>query len=89
MAVKQFDVALSLAGRDTGSLYVVSQLIDENHCLVIDGKTKPILKPKKKKFKHICKTNFFADGLAQKIAQGAYMQDAEVRKTLKFFKNNL
>lgn len=89
MAVKQFDVALSLAGRDTGSLYVVSQLIDENHCLVIDGKTKPILKPKKKKFKHIKVIGSAASEFKGVFEDKSKTNDAKVRKILKEFEEKI
>lgn len=89
MAVKQFDVALSLAGRDTGSLYVVSQLIDENHCSVIDGKTKPISKPKKKKFKHIKVIGSAASEFEGVFEDKSKTNDAKVRKILKEFEEKI
>lgn len=82
------EIVISISGHDMGEWYIVKQVQNE-YVMLIDGKNKPITKPKRKKIKHVVKANCFADELAQKIAQGAYLQDAEVRKALKFFKNNI
>ena len=81
------NIVVSVCGHDIGEWYIVCK-VDDNFVYLIDGKNKPILKPKKKKIKHVAKLNFFAENIANKLAQGIYLQDAEVRKTLKFFKNN-
>ncbi len=81
------DIVVSLCGHDIGEWYVVCE-VDKNFVYLADGKTKPLQKPKKKKIKHVAKANFFAGNIATKIAHGEYLLDAEVQKTLKFFKNN-
>ncbi|MBQ9786459.1 MAG: hypothetical protein IJW25_03220 [Clostridia bacterium] len=86
--MKVGEVVISISGHDMGEWYIVKE-VQEQFVYLIDGKNKPLLKPKKKKIKHIIKANYFANEIAQKLAQGAYIQDAEVRKTLKFFKNNI
>ncbi len=80
------DVVVSLCGHDIGEWYIVS-LVSENIVYLIDGKLKPITKPKKKKQIHVAKTKYFAEQIAKKITLGTYLQNAEVQKTLKFFKN--
>ena len=82
------EVVISIFGHDMGEWYIVKQ-VQNDYLLLVDGKNKPLIKPKRKKAKHVVKANCFAEELAQKIAQGTYLQDAEVRKTLKFFKNNI
>ena len=79
------DVVISTYGRDMGEWYIVKET-ENKYVFLINGQTKPISKPKKKKCKHILKTSFYAKEVAQKIALNRYLQDAEVRKTLKFFK---
>lgn len=86
--MKLGEVVISISGHDMGEWYIVKQ-VDEQFVFLIDGKNRPLLKPKKKKIKHVIKANYFAEKIAQKLAQKAYIQDAEVRKTLKFFKNNI
>ena len=45
-------LARSKAGHDKGHLYVITD-VDETYVYLVDGKTKSIQKPKKKKLKHI------------------------------------
>lgn len=85
MAVKQFDVALSLAGRDTGNIYLVSELIDEKYILLIDGKLRTISKPKRKKIKHIQVIGNAASEFEGVFADKSKTNDAKIRKILKEF----
>ena len=86
--MKVGDVVISISGHDMGEWYIVANIQNE-FVYLIDGKNKPIEKPKKKKIKHVIKANYFAEEVAQKIANKVYLQNAEVRKALKFFKNNI
>lgn len=81
------DIVISTCGHDMGEWYIVKE-INEQFVYLIDGKLKTIESPKKKKIKHVIKTNQTAIEIAQKIIAKQYLQNAEVRKTLKFFKNN-
>ena len=78
-------IVISTFGHDMGEWYVVKE-VEKNYVHLMDGKNKPIEKPKKKKIKHVLQTEMFAGDIALKIATGQYLQNAEVRKTLKFFK---
>ena len=49
--MKVGDVVVSVQGHDMGEWYIVSDVIGE-FAYLIDGKLKPISKPKKKKIKH-------------------------------------
>lgn len=44
--------ARSKAGHDKGSLYLIVQ-VEPEYVYLVDGKRRPLLKPKKKKWKHI------------------------------------
>lgn len=46
-------VVLSLAGRDKGNLYVITQIVDDQYVLLTNGDTKKVKTPKKKKIKHL------------------------------------
>lgn len=48
----------SKAGRDKGRRLVVYQKLDDEYCLVVDGKRRPLLNPKRKKCKHLKFLNF-------------------------------
>lgn len=85
MAVKQFDVALSLAGRDTGNIYLVFELIDEKYLLLIDGKSRTISKPKRKKIKHIQVIGNATSEFEGVFEDKSKTNDAKIRKILKEF----
>ena len=80
------DIVISTFGHDTGEWYIV-KYVDEKFVYLIDGKTKTVDKPKKKKIKHIYKTEYNANEVASKLTNANYIQNAEIRKALKFFKN--
>ena len=80
------DVVISIYGHDTGEWYIV-KYADEQFVYLINGHTKTVDKPKKKKIKHIYKTEYNSNELAEKLISGSYIQNAEIRKALKFFKN--
>ena len=86
--MKVGDIVVSISGHDMGEWYIVCN-VHEKFVYLIDGKNKTLEKPKKKSCKHIVKANYFAEEIAQKIVGKQYIQNAEVRKTLKFFKNNI
>ena len=82
------DVVVSTAGHDIGELFVVQETLGE-YVFLIDGKNRNIDKPKKKKIKHIVKIGKVDSNLAEKIILGNNLQNAEVRKQLKVFKNQI
>ena len=83
--MKVGDIVISTYGHDMGEWYVVEQVLNE-YVFLVDGKNKPIEKPKKKKAKHTLATNYFAEELANKWLTKQNVQNAEIRKTIKFFK---
>lgn len=79
------EIVISTFGHDMGEWYVVEEVLNE-FVYLVDGKNKPIDKPKKKKVKHVLTTNYFAKELADKMLSKQNIQNAEIRKTIKFFK---
>ena len=69
-------------GRTRGGPYVVFSVLGEYVC-IIDGKSFPISKPKKKKQKHMQATNFRSEEIHFKLINKAYINDAEIRKAIK------
>ena len=86
--ITQYNIVKSLAGRDQNNLYVVS-FVEGDYCYLVDGKTKPLTKPKRKKIKHIeCLAS------AQQELLGVFdsklqTNDAKIRKFLKEFQKSL
>lgn len=79
------DIVVSICGHDMGEWYVVEQVLGK-YVYLIDGKNKPLDKPKKKQVKHILATKYYAQELAEKLNLRQNIQNAEIRKTIKFFK---
>lgn len=79
-------VVISVAGHDKGWWYIIENTLNDNVFLV-DGKHRLLSNPKQKKAKHVILTEYFAQELALKLTDRQKITDAEVRKTLKFFKN--
>jgi len=76
-------VVYSKCGRDKGKLFVVMDIQDE-YLYLVDGKLRTLNKPKRKKVKHIQPTNYVCD----LTTDGRALQDADIRKHLRFYENN-
>lgn len=70
----------SRAGRDKGELFVVL-LAENGYVFLSDGKKRKIANPKKKKIKHLNRTNFVSEEIAEAIRQGI-LEDYMIRKAL-------
>lgn len=79
------DVVISTYGHDMGDWFIVEQVLNE-YVFLVDGKNRPIEKPKKKKVKHVLATNLFAEEVAKKLQSKQKVQNAEIKKAIKFFK---
>jgi len=78
-------VVRSTAGRDKGQFMVVIAVVDENFTLVCNGKLRKVNNPKKKKIKHLAKTNHIVKELQEKILNGNKITNAEIRKILESY----
>jgi len=78
-------VVRSTAGRDKGHFMVVVEVVDENFTLVCNGKLRKVSNPKKKKIKHLAKTNHIVKEIQEKALQGSKITNAEIRKILESY----
>jgi len=76
--VKPGQIVFSKRGRDKGCAMVVLEACGE-YVFLVDGRTRLISKPKKKKIKHIQPTNTVIDLVPH---CGRALQDADIRKHL-------
>jgi len=79
------DVAMSLAGRDRGRIFFVTQ-VAQGRATLTDGKLRRIEHPKSKSLKHL---RFLEHGhleTACKIKDGIMVSNREIRKALAVFK---
>ncbi len=82
MLIEKASVVRSTAGRDTGSLFLVLELLPDNYAYVIDGKTRRIEKPKRKKLKHLAFVRKDESRIREKLLNGERLTNAEIRKYL-------
>ena len=47
------DLVISKKGRDSERVFMVIEVSDENYVLIADGSLRKLLKPKRKKIKHL------------------------------------
>lgn len=83
--MNQFDIARSTAGRDAGKYFVVVKLVDEQYCLICDGKLRKLEKPKKKKVKHLL---YITDRKRQLLDSREPMTNGFIRQVLAEIKAN-
>ena len=78
-------VVRSLAGRDKGQYMVVIEVVDDQFICIANGKLRKVNNPKKKKVKHLAKTNHIATDIRDKILNGQKITNAEIRKILESY----
>lgn len=83
MKLQKFEIVESIAGRDQGNVYLVKEVLDSNYVLLIDGKTKPISKPKKKKVKHLKSLGEVETQLCEIFEDKSKVNDGVIKKILK------
>ena len=75
------DVVISTAGRDQGCLfYVVST--EDQYVTLVNGRNRPLEKPKRKKRKHVVKVLRSETRVAEKIRSGDKVLNGELRRDL-------
>ena len=75
------DVVISTAGRDQGCLfYVVSA--EDQYVTLVNGRNRPLEKPKRKKRKHVEKVLRSETRVAEKIRSGDKVLNGELRRDL-------
>jgi ribosomal protein L14E/L6E/L27E len=83
LAVAQ--IVRSKAGRDKGNFQIIIEIIDDDYVLVCDGMKRKVSNPKKKKKKHLAKTNTIVETISKKIADGGKVTNQDVREALNSF----
>ena len=69
-----------------GAFVVVA--LEGDFLYLADGKKRPLSRPKKKRKKHVQKTNTVFPQIRQKILENGYLLDADIKKALKEFGGN-
>ena len=75
------DVVFSTAGRDQGALFYVLET-DDQFVTLVNGRNRPVEKPKRKKRKHVEKVLRSETRVAEKIRSGDKVLNGELRRDL-------
>ncbi len=75
-------VVISKAGRDAKKSFIIYEVLDDKHVLLVDGKLRKVEQAKKKKVKHLMKTNMISKFVQRKLSQGDKLTNAMIRKEL-------
>lgn len=76
-------VVKAKAGRDSEGFFIILDIIDDNYVLIVDGKSRKIEDPKKKKIKHLQFTNMWASDITKLLQQNEEVTNAKIRKYFK------
>ena len=77
------NVVVSRAGRDQGEWFYVMDA-DDTYLLLVNGKDRPLDKPKRKKRKHVEKVLRSETRVAAKLRSGDKVLNGELRRDLAF-----
>lgn len=84
MEYTQGQVVYSKSGRDKTLPFIVI-LVDGDYLYLADGKLHTLEHPKKKKIKHVQKTNYICETIKEKLENKSYLLNADISKALKEF----
>ncbi len=81
MDIDRSDIVRAIAGRDQGKLFFVLDMQGE-YLLLVDGKTRKLEKPKRKKRRHVEFYRRAECRVGDKIKQRERLSNSELRRTL-------
>lgn len=84
--VKIGQVVKSKAGRDSGRVFLILSILDEEYVEVVDGDLRTLNRPKKKKIKHLAIYNSIVWEFSDKLNKNIEINDAIIRRILEPYK---
>ncbi|NLY84786.1 MAG: hypothetical protein GX077_00325 [Tissierellia bacterium] len=78
-------VVKSRAGRDKGRVFLVLEIVDDQHVLIVDGDLRKLENPKRKKLKHLMVYNTVLEEFKEKLNSKMGINNAYIRKLLEPF----
>ena len=77
-------IVYSKSGRDKNLPFIVIS-VEGDYLYLADGELRKLEQPKRKKIKHVQKTNYICLSIQEKLVNKSYMLNADIRKALKEF----
>ena len=88
MDLKIGQIVISKAGRDKGDVFIVFDLSDDGeYAFLVDGRTRLLERPKKKKRRHIQPTHNVVEYLACAILENKFLKNSDFLTAILNFKN--
>jgi len=87
MEICRGDIVQSMNGRDRGNPLFVTE-VDDGFVVLVDGKSRKMERPKRKKAKHCMFLAREASQVAEKLRDGQQVNDSDIRRALAAFRNN-
>ena len=75
-------IVISKAGRDKGDCFIITEVIGE-YIMLVDGYSRPLNNPKKKKIKHVQPTNTVIEAIKQAITTSGDIKNADFSAAIK------
>ncbi len=75
-------LVISKAGRDVDRCFIIIDIIDQQYVSLVDGYLRKVEKPKKKKIKHLMKTNYISEFIVEKLNKGEKITNVMVRREI-------
>ncbi len=77
------ELVVSLAGRDSGRIFMVVGAINDRYIMISDGDLRKVEKPKKKKIKHVKSMGIISDLVKYRLGNNIKISNADIRKEIK------
>ncbi|MCI5603947.1 MAG: hypothetical protein SOV90_07005 [Lachnospiraceae bacterium] len=87
-ACKIGEFAKSKAGHDKEEIFIIIN-IEEEYVYLVDGKSRILDKPKKKKIKHIQVINQIDEELQRKLETNLILRDEDIKRAIKSYKQKI
>lgn len=78
-------VVRSKAGRDKGEWMVILNILDDDSVEICNGRNRKVSNPKKKKIKHLAKTNYVDSLINDRREKNLKVSNADIRRILEPF----
>ncbi len=80
-------LAFSRAGHDKDEIFIIIRA-DGEYVYLVDGKNRPLARPKKKKRKHIQIIHDKDENLMTRLEKGLQIFDDEIKRIIKLYKQS-
>lgn len=77
-------IVYSKSGHDKAEAMMILS-VEDRYLYLVNGKTRKLVKPKRKKMIHVQPTHYIDAGIAEKLIQNDFILDAEISKAIKLY----